>query len=144
MKASAIAILILRVALGGFFIYSGAQKLMDLSDFVDTIGNYQIVDRPWDAVFGYFVPWLEIVTGFAIVTGFCFRSGLAILMAMLLGFSIAIAWVWSQGLNINCGCYGTSDEPTNYPMHIAINVGLILITAGLFWTSLRRSAKTPA
>lgn len=143
MKASIIAILILRVALGGFFIYSGTTKLMDLSDFVDSVGNYQIVDRPWDAIFGYFVPWLEVVLGFAIATGICFRSGLVITIVMLLGFSIAISWVWSQGLNINCGCHGKSDEPTNYPLSIARNLGLITLAAGLFWTNLGRPAKTP-
>ncbi len=143
MKASVIAILILRVALCGFFICSGTTKLMDLRDFVDFVGNYQIVDRSLDAIFDYFVSWLEVVLGFAIATGIYFRSGLVITIVMLLGFSIAIAWVWSQGLNINCGCHGKSDEPTNYPLSIARNLGLITLAAGLFWTNLGRPAKTP-
>ncbi|MDA7518768.1 DoxX family protein [bacterium] len=140
-KPFMITMLILRIALGAFFIWSGAVKLADLSSFVDTVGNYQIVDRPWDAVFGYFVPWFEIVAGFAIVTGFGLKGGLVSLMGMLLGFSIAIAWVWSEGLNINCGCYGKSDEPTNYGLHIIYNALLFLTAAGLFWTSLRGGAK---
>ena len=139
-----ITILILRIALGGFFIWSGAIKLDDLDSFVDTVGNFQIVDRPWDAYFGYFVPWFEIVIGFAIVTGLALRAGLISLIAMLLGFSAAIAWVWSEGLNINCGCFGKSDEPTNYGLSLIRNALLICTAAGLFWTSLLSPSKKAA
>jgi len=136
--------LVLRFALGGFFLWSGVVKLGDLTSFVDTVGNYQIVDRPWDAIFGYFVPWFEIVVGLAIMSGVGLKGGLLCLMGMLLGFSVAIAWVWSEGLNINCGCYGTSDEPTNYPLHLFYNFLFFCTAAGLFWTSLRGPARSPA
>ena len=143
-KPFEITMLILRVALGGFFIWSGAVKLADLDSFVDTVGNYQIVDRPWDAYFGYFVPWFEVVAGLAVVTGLGIRAGLLSLMGMLVGFSVAIAWVWSEGLNINCGCFGKSDEPTNYGRHLFYNVLLICTGAGLFWTSLLSRSKKAA
>jgi len=114
----------LQAVLGAFFIWSGITKLPDLSGFTQTVANYQLVDRPWDAVAAYFVPWVEIIAGLALVTGILVKGGLLILLTMLIGFSAAIAWVWSQGLNINCGCYGASDEPTNYPVHLAINLGV--------------------
>lgn len=136
--------LLLRILLGGFFIWSGVVKLLDLKAFVETVANYQMLDRPIDAYVGYFIPWLEVFVGLAVLSGIFLRAGLFIYGGMLLGFSSAIAWVWNQGLNINCGCFGESDEPTNYPLHLALNTGLFLAVVWLFWTLLRRDAKTAA
>jgi uncharacterized membrane protein YphA (DoxX/SURF4 family) len=141
MKAASI---VLRILLGGFFLWSGAMKLLDLKSFVETVANYHLLDRPYDAYLAYFVPCLEMIVGAALLSGVFLNGGVLLYGLMILGFSTAIAWVWYQGLNINCGCFGKSDKPTNYPLHLAINAGLFLAVAGLFWTvrclNVRKSA----
>ena len=134
--------LILRILLAGFFIWSGVVKLVDLKAFVETVANYQLLDRPLDAYVGYFVPWLEVFVGLAVLSGIFLRAGLFLYGGMLLCFSAAIIWVWSQGLNINCGCFGKSDEPTNYPLHLVLNGGLFLAVVWVFWTLSRGDVKT--
>lgn len=131
----------LSLALGGFFVWSGVVKLMDLGAFVETVGNYQMVERPWDARVGYFLPWLEVFAGLAVILGVGRRGGLLVIMGMLVFFSGAIAWVWHQGLNINCGCFGKSEEPTNYGLHLRANFGLLVVAVGLFWTRVRQMSR---
>lgn len=118
---------ILRIGLGVFFVWSGVVKLQDLQAFTEAVGNFQIVGEPWDAVIAYFLPWVEIFAGLAVASGFGKSGGLVIIMAMLIVFNVAIAWVWSKGLNINCGCYGKDSEPTNYPLKLAANSGLLVV-----------------
>ncbi len=144
MKGKQLILVLLRAALGLFFIWSGFVKLQDLSDFTQTVANYQLLSRPWDAVAAYFVPWFEIVVGLALVTGVLAKAGLTLTLLMMIGFTSAIGWVWSQGLNINCGCYGASDEPTNYPVHLAINCGLIALTAALIYFSCKQQSRDQA
>ena len=110
--------LVLRVLLGGFFIWSGGVKLLDLKAFVETVANYQMLDRPIDAYVGYFVPWLEIFVGLAVLTGIFLRGGLFICGAMLLGFSAARhpRVIRSAKTPENAGCYKTDrDRAPNSP-----------------------------
>jgi len=133
------ALWVLRAALGGFFFWSGLVKLQDLSAFTQAVANYEIVSRPYDAVVAYFVPWLEVIVALSLITGVMARGGLVILMGMLLGFSAAIGWVWHQGLDIDCGCYGSSGDGeggTSYFWHLAANAGLFLLTTRLLVVSV--------
>ena len=136
--------LVLRLLLGGFLIFMGAKKLFALGGFVESVANYQMLDRPHDAYVAYFVPWVEVVTGLAIATGVFLRGGLLVSILMMIGFTTAIIVVWNQGLNINCGCFGVSDEPSNYPLVVTRNVLLFLVSVGLFWTVGRSERKVAA
>ena len=137
---------ILRIGLGIFFIWSGVVKLQDLPAFTEAVGNFQIVGEPWDAVVAYTLPWVEIFAGLAVASGFGKAGGLVMILGMLLVFCAAIGWVWSQGLNINCGCYGKDSEPTNYPLKLAANSGLILVAVAclvLMGRQRRLASPTP-
>lgn len=136
--------LILRLLLGGFLIFMGVKKLLALEGFVESVANYQMLDRPYDAYVAYFVPWVEVLTGLAIATGIFLRGGLLVSVLMMIGFTTAIIVVWNQGLNINCGCFGVSDEPSNYPLVVTRNVLLLFVSGGLFWTAGRRERRVAA
>ena len=123
-----ILVILLRVSLGVYFVYSGGLKIfvVGFDDFVDAVGNYQIVGAPWDAVAGYLLPWVELCAGLALVLGWAFRGAALLVVAMLVVFNVALALAWSSGLEINCGCYAKSAEPTNYPLKILSNAAWLL------------------
>ena len=54
-----------RILLGGWFVYSGAVKILGagLDRFTRDIGNYKLVGPPLDAVAAYTVPWFEVMAG---------------------------------------------------------------------------------
>lgn len=134
----------LRVCLGGFLIFMGGVKLISLSQFVEAVANYQMLERPYDAYLAYVLPWVEVLSGLAILSGIFLRGGLLVTILMMVGFTSAIMAVWNQGLNINCGCFGVSDEPTNYPLAVARNIGIFALSLWLFWTTGRTVSKLPA
>ncbi len=118
---------VLRLFLGAFFVWSGVMKLLDPGTFTESVANFQLVSRPLDAYVAYFLPWLEIFAGAALLSGVFLRGGLLCVAGMMLVFLGALGYAWSQGLNINCGCFGAGGKPVNYPWKMASNAGILLL-----------------
>lgn len=138
-RSSSLFPTLLRVALGLFFLVIGLQKVSDLTAFTESVFNYQILYPPYDAYAAYLVAWLEVVTGLALIIGLWgVRGALVIIAGLLFTFINALAIAAAKGLNINCGCFGQSDEPTNFPLHIGMNVCLLALTLYLFWHQVRK------
>ena len=123
-----------RVALGGWFVYSGVEKIFisGLDRFVYDISNYKIVGAPLDAVAAYTVPWFEIVAGLCLIIG-VFRRAAILTIAGLVGvFAICIGWAWYHQLNISCGCRGDG-APIQYWWKAAEFTGYIIVLSLLWW-----------
>lgn len=134
--------LLLRMGLGLFFLVVGIKKLRDLDAFTEDVFNYQILFPPYDGYAAYLVAWLEVIAGVVLVVGFWGTRGALLLIAgMLLTFITALSIAAAKGLNINCGCFSSSEEPTNFPLHISLNVALLLLTAFLFWFELKKKTR---
>ncbi|MDQ8189662.1 DoxX family protein [Roseibacillus persicicus] len=134
--------LILRLGLGIFFVWSGLIKLADLDAFTEAVFNYQILFPPYDGYAAYFVAWLEVIAGLATVIGrWGARGGLLAIAFMLAAFNIALGIAASKGLNINCGCFGSSEEPTNYLLHIGLNLLLWVLAIILLWREFTTRSK---
>lgn len=132
--------LFLRVALAGLFFYAGGVKLMDPATFQSDITNFNLLPWALAGVAAIYLPWLEIIAAGALLG----RSrGAAFLLGLLMtAFTLAVATAWARGLDINCGCFGASDSPTNYPRKVAENVAIIAVLGGWLW--LDRRAMRPA
>lgn len=124
--------LVLRVCLGLFLVYTGGEKLLRLSDFTRDVANYRMVLPPWDAVIAYTLPCFELVTGLCLMLGVLVRGALLLATCMTLAFVVATGQAWYFGLNINCGCFGASDEPTALPLHMLLLVGILAVIGFLF------------
>lgn len=138
---------VLRIGLGGFFIWSGGMKLLDLQSFTESVGNFQFpmeermpgemenwFEAPADAYIAYTLPWIEIFSGLAVLAGVGISGGLTILFGMLAAFNLGLWSAWNRGIkDLNCGCHGASDTPTNFPLKIASNFGLMILIGLIFW-----------
>ena len=122
-----ITALVLRVALGGFFLFYGAKKLFVLDEFTRKVANYKIVIAPWDAVVAYMVPCFEIVVGVCLIAGLLLRGALLTAAGMTVVFMVGIGQAMVRGLDINCGCFSTGDKPSNLGLHMALLVGLMVV-----------------
>lgn len=143
---------VLRIGLGGFFIWSGGMKLLDLQSFTESVANFQFpmeermpgdmekwFEEPADAYIAYSVPWFEVFSGLAVLIGVGKSGGLAILLGMLVSFNLGLWSAWNRGItDLNCGCHGASDTPTNFPLKIGSNFGLMLVIALIFWVIWRQ------
>lgn len=122
--------MVVRVCLGAGFFYLGGEKLFRMEGFVGDVANYQLVRAPWDAVVAFAVAWLELVAGLLLMLGWLWRGALLVLGGLMLAFMVGIGQAWARGLSISCGCFGASAEPSNYPLHLGLN---LLILAALGW-----------
>ena len=54
------------------------------------------------------LPWLELCSGVLLVTGLWLRASAGIATALFGVFTLAVLSALLRGLDISCGCFGTS------------------------------------
>ena len=102
-------IFVLRLLLGGIFLWAGLSKVGEPMQTLATIYSYQIVvpDGLASAI-AHALPWLEILIGVALLLGLIMPLTLAATAAVLLAFTALTAQAWWRELPIDCGCLDLS------------------------------------
>ena len=132
---------ILDVLLGGVFIYAGAIKAIDPVRFGLDIDNYKFL--PWflSVHLAFYLPWLEILCGLALIFRFLYRGGLSILTVSVMVFIGATVAAKARGLDITCGCFGHASQNWSFSQHMAIDLAIL---AGLVALLFARRTEAPA
>jgi putative oxidoreductase len=131
---------IVDLIVGGVFIYAGVIKALDPVRFGLDIDNYKSL--PWfiSVRLAFYLPWLEILCGLALIFRFLYRGGLSILMALILVFIGATIAAKARGLDITCGCFGHASEHWSFPQHMAIDLAILVGLLLLWFANRTRSA----
>ena len=110
---------------GGIFIYAGATKVLDPVQFAIDIDNYKIL--PWTISVGlaFYLPWLEILCGLALILRRLYFGGLSILTALVAVFLVATIAAKVRGLDITCGCFGHASKSLSFAGHLALDFALL-------------------
>ena len=124
----------------GVFIYAGVIKMLDPVQFANDIDNYKIL--PWTIGVGnaFYLPWLEIFCGLAVLFRVLYRGALSILVALVSIFVIATVAAKIRGLDITCGCFGHASQHWSFPAHMAVDLGLLGGVLLLLWAVPRKFA----
>ncbi|HAK06233.1 MAG TPA: hypothetical protein DCO65_03020, partial [Spartobacteria bacterium] len=64
--------------IGGVFIYAGAIKALDPVRFANDIDNYKILPWAIGVRLAFYLPWLEILCGLALIARHLYLGGLSI------------------------------------------------------------------
>ena len=96
---------LLRIILGGIFIYAAAGKMLYPAEFSEDIANYQLVPVMFTNLIAITLPWVELVAGLLLLNGFRTQSGNLIIFLMVCVFSFGAVQAMIRGLDINCGCF---------------------------------------
>jgi putative oxidoreductase len=131
---TAMASLIGRVVLAGVFIYAGALKVLDPQEFLLDVRSFQMLGDPWAACLALGLPWLEIFCGLALLLGGWTRGACLVLGGLLLAFAAAFIQAWARGLDVTCGCFGKTENKTNFVQSLGIDAALLALTAVVWWT----------
>lgn len=124
---------IVRLTLGGVFLWAGVQKALHPPLFALDLEAYQILPDALILPMAYYVPWLEIMTALALFIPALRRAALVIVIGMLIVFTLMLTVAWSSGLQINCGCFGAAGhDATDFGVAVARN--LLLIGGGIWLT----------
>jgi hypothetical protein len=78
----------------------------------------------------FYLPWLEILCGLALITRCLFRGGLFILTILMSVFILATIVAKARGLDISCGCFGHATKSLSFAWHLALD---FLLLGGLLF-----------
>ncbi len=143
---------IVDLIVGGIFIFAGLTKIFDLDrliadvghirfanflvdlqnlqfaspmGFANEIDNYKIL--PWIISVGlaFYLPWLEIFCGLALIARRLYLGGLSTLTALVAVFLVATIAAKVRGIDITCGCFGHASKNWSFPGHLALDLAIL-------------------
>jgi len=121
--------LVLRLIVGGVFIYASLHKIAYPDQFARSIDNYHLVPYALLHPMALLLPWLEIVCGATLILGPWRRGAAWLLAVMTTVFIGAIGISIGRGLDISCGCFSTEGGHT-------VGISLIIQDLALLFATL--------
>ncbi len=133
---------IVDLIVGGIFVYAGVLKVLDPVRFGLDIDNYKSL--PWfiSVRLAFYLPWLEILCGLAVIFRFLYRGGLSILIALIGVFIGATIAAKARGLDITCGCFGHASQNWSFPQHMAVDFAIFIALVVLWLARMPRPAES--
>jgi putative oxidoreductase len=138
--------ILLRLVLGVIFVWAGVVKIYDFQhggsatqDFWQDIMNYQMVPSDVAKLMAIYLPWLEVITGVALLLGRAITGAAFICSVLMLVFMAALTTAWQRGLDISCGCFGHEDATADFPLLMTRDVVIFLCT---LWLLLLETGRT--
>jgi putative oxidoreductase len=119
---------LLRVLLGGVFVFAGFSKLrLPHAEVVAHIQQYQVLPGWLVSSTAMFLPWLEVGSGTALLIGFCTTPAALLIAMQLVPFSVLMIIVLAAGIPIeDCGCFGNLGLPET-PLQVLIRDLIMLV-----------------
>jgi putative oxidoreductase len=109
-KLVRILLLVLRVALGGVFVYAAWIKLRDPWQlFAMSIDSYRILPLGAVELAAHVIPWMELAVGLMLIAGLWLRISGSIVSLLLLTFFVLMLRAYAKGMAIDCGCFGPGE-----------------------------------
>ncbi len=131
-----------RAVLGGVFIWASVSKIADPAAFAQSIVNYKIVTAPvWVNLAAVIMPWVELVAGVLLILNVWSRGAWTILTGLVLVFSVLIATTMVRGIDIACGCFGSSDT-ARVGLGLLVRDLALLVPAALVFLKFRTQDAT--
>lgn len=119
------------LALAATFLYAGGLKAWAPNEFALAIERYRLVPYQVSVVLALYLPWLEIAAALALFAPALRRAAAGLIALMLLAFCGALASAWVRGIDLACGCFSNSAEPSNIALHLGGNAILLVLAAAL-------------
>jgi uncharacterized membrane protein YphA (DoxX/SURF4 family) len=130
---------VLDFVVAGIFIYAGAIKALDPVQFANDIDNYKLLAWPVSVALAFYLPWLEIFCGFALIVRLFYRGALSLLTLLIVVFTLATTAAKLRGLDITCGCFGHASQHWSFPAHLVTNLAILAALVALGFS--KRSVK---
>lgn len=135
---------ILRLIIGGLFIYAAIPKITDPKAFASIVKGYQLFPIWSVNLIAIILPYIEFLTGLFLILGFWKKANAAIIGTLLFFFIIGLVQAYARGLEINCGCFSTSaaSTPSDIIWRIVQDIFMLIAIIIIFIFSGRETTKT--
>ena len=124
---------LVRIILGIVFLISSYSKLKNPIGFAQAIENYKIFGAllsRWGAIF---IPALEFILAILLITGRWMKETFIITAALFTIFDVMIIQAYLRGLDISCGCFGSSHSPIDIWKFVENGIFTALAITGLIY-----------
>lgn len=128
MKSSTkeLATTVLRLLLGGVFLYAGFTKITNPTAFAGSIASYKILPYFGNYLVAALLPWLEALCGLLLIVGYRTRAAASLTILLNIVFLAALTSTIVRGLDIDCGCFKNGGEKTSAWTAIVRDVALFI------------------
>lgn len=123
--------IILRLILGGLFIYASYDKIINPAEFAKAVKNYDMLPIALVNIPAIILPYLEFFTGLFLVIGVWKRGSSAIIIIMLLVFLVGLMQAYVRGLDINCGCFSLENSSSTSDILVRIIEDILMLAAAV-------------
>ncbi|MFI4859762.1 MAG: MauE/DoxX family redox-associated membrane protein, partial [Phycisphaerales bacterium JB063] len=114
---------------------SGCLKIAEPFHFMSDLMGYDIIPSAWIPYVAGLLPWIEIVVGLALLTGTFLGGGVLVSLFLMFGFIFFQASALIRGLDVTCGCFGTSslsDSVSGWTLARTLGLAALIIPI-LLW-----------
>ena len=119
----------LGLVLGGIFLYAAHAKILDPRPLVTIIWNYRVLPAGPINLMAIYMPWMELLAGIALVTGFKRRAAALCSTGLLIAFMVALGINALRGVNVACGCFSTSADDVHNAWFLVLRDVPMLLAA---------------
>jgi putative oxidoreductase len=132
----------IRVILGVVFVYAAYVKLKDPWElFALAISQYQLLPLTMVEFVARSLPWFELLLGILLLTGRWLRFSATAVSVLLLTFFVLMVRADLQGMAINCGCFGGTDDVISWKTLLRDGSLLAASIALTVWSFVRPRKK---
>lgn len=125
-----------QIALGVIFVAAALPKIVDPPSFTHMLYNYRLVPGPAVNILSLTLPWLELLSGLALILGIWRRSATVIIGTLLIVFIVSIGINLARDNAVNCGCFDTTSADKSHDelmdeMKVVVirDLGMMLLVA---------------
>jgi uncharacterized membrane protein YphA (DoxX/SURF4 family) len=119
-------LLLLRLLLALVFIFAAIEKIAAPGNFSVSIANYKLLPSEIINIPAIIIPWIELISGSLLLLGISVKENSTIITLLLILFTVAIIISLFRGLNIDCGCFGTTYGSKIGLLKVSENILLII------------------
>ncbi len=120
-----------RWILGLTFIYASLHKILAPADFAKIIYGYSLFPEIFINLIAVIIPFLELVTGFALIIGLYPRSAAITINGLLLAFIVVLTINLIRGHEFDCGCFSAGQSGYSSSPKVNIARDIIYFMLGL-------------
>ncbi len=101
-------VVVARLLVGGVFVFAGMSKLaLPHGEVVAQIQQYTVIPRLLTPLIAAVLPWVEVLSGAALLIGFLTTPAAWLVAVQLASFCLLMLIVLVAGIEIeDCGCFG--------------------------------------
>jgi len=138
MKTMPLIWRIVGILIGALFVYAGVLKAWDPVRFAGDIENYHILPWAVNVRLAFYLPWLEILCGLALIFRRLYSGAVALVLALMLVFIGATIAAKVRGLDISCGCFGHASDHLSFAWHMVLDLAILAGLCALLARNVRR------